>query len=137
LDEVVVLPSLRRRTLLVAATTAPAALRANIAEVQPGSFMFMVAGDMAMPNNLGWHIDVLRREIDVVKPTTLIICGGKAAKFFKNYLPEIETPLIQVGHYANRFISNEEFSLDFLIALVESPKMLVAKNPELRIGTRT
>ena len=90
-----------------------------------------VDNDKTAPPNLGWHIDLLRREIGLINPPALIISGSKTMDFTREHLRGVEVPLIPVGHYANRFVSDEDVLVDLLGGILESLKTLLSRK-----GTR-
>jgi hypothetical protein len=96
-----------------------------------------VHNDKAAPRNLDWHVDLLRREIGLINPPAMIISGRKAMEFTRENLSELEVPLIPVGHYANRFVSDEGVLVDLLAGILQSLKTLLSKGPQSDGAPRT
>jgi hypothetical protein len=49
-----------------------------------------------------------------VRPPALIVAGQKALSFIDRYLGDLDTPRIPIIHYAHRFASDEDVTLDLL-----------------------
>jgi len=77
-----------------------------------------VEDDHALPANLQWHIDVLRRELDLINPPALIVFGEKAQRFLRRYPCSGQVAIIPVMHYANRFVAEEEVLVEILDGLL-------------------
>ena len=86
-----------------------------------------VADDGTMPPNLEWHVALLLREIELINPPAVIISGKKALRFCRKHLRGLDVPVIPVGHYANRFVSDDDVLVNFLEGIVGALSLLVAK----------
>jgi hypothetical protein len=82
--------------------------------------------DGDLPPNLDWHINVLRREVKLIGPATLIVFGGKATRFLRRYVGDLGVPLVPLMHYAYRYASEDTVLLEMLEGLLNALKVRIA-----------